>query len=57
MKINYKNKDLKLVNWGHGYSCVSCAFNPTPGLLYCRLLCHSSKIWRENISNSDIFKL
>ena len=56
MKINYKNRDLKI---DHNYepSCFSCVFNPTPHSHWCRLFCRSGKIWIKDRFNSDIFRL
>lgn len=57
MKINYKNQNLKILNWNDEYSCALCAFNPQHDLYYCNLFCDSNKIWTVDIFNSDIFCL
>lgn len=57
MKINYKNQDLKIINWDSFYDCGSCAFKPQSNFYYCNLFCRSGKIWIKDIFNSDIFRV
>ncbi len=57
MKINYNNRDLKIIDPNREYSCFSCALNSTIHLQWCVFLCRSGKIWIKDISNSDIFRL
>lgn len=58
MKINYKNKDLKITNKNRGFGCSSCEFATfNYDIRWCVLFCRSGKIWIKDIFYSDIFRV